>query len=95
MTIETKDNLAELERRFVEAANALGRFRDSHGFEPGVRVEARYQDEPVRSGVIAPFGEAWSTVDHTSVPVILENGRTQPWPMSYLTIIPEVAPCRT
>lgn len=78
--------LQELEETYYAAANALTRYKREHGFKPGARVVARFRDEPEKRGVIAPYGDAWSTVMHMSVPVLLDNGRLQPWNMSDLTV---------
>lgn len=83
-----RGELDELEETYCIAANALNKYRDARGFNPGVRVEARYRDEPVVFGVIAPYGDDWSRVDEMHVPVIKDNGRWQPWKMSDLTVVP-------
>ena len=77
--------LKRLERNYYKAANALVAYRREHGFEPGTKVIAQFRNEPPISGIIAPYGEAWGSVYHMMVPVLLETGRLQPWMMSDLT----------
>lgn len=82
------DELEGLTERYCEAAVALTEYRRSHGFNPGVRVVAKYRDDPDKNGTIAPFGPAWHGTHGMFVPVLLDSGVLQPWDMRHLTIIP-------
>lgn len=80
--------LDKLIDQYCKVANRLSEYKRSHGFEPGARVECRFGNQPMKTGEIAPFGEMWSTIDHMSVPVILDDSdRMQPWMISHLKVI--------
>lgn len=79
------NNIEELEENYCVAANALTRYRRENGFEPGARVIARYREEPEKRGVIAEYGEVWNG-HGLNVPVLLDTGILQPWPLSQLTL---------
>lgn len=80
-------DIKSLELDYCKASNALWGYRMRRGFVPGVRVRAQYRQDTPMFGFIAPYGSRWSTVDSMCVPVLLDNGRCQPWSMSMLTII--------
>lgn len=82
-----KPEILRLNDDYYRAANNLTDYRHKNGFEPGVRVRAQYRDDPPKFGVIAGYGDAWQCADHYCVPVRLDSGVLQPWPMSDLKII--------
>lgn len=84
--MKTETDFETLRQNYCEAANALTDYRRKHGWEPGVRVIAQYKADPPKTGVIAPYGQAWNGPSHFCVPVILDAGYVQPWDMSDLAL---------
>lgn len=78
----------KLMETYYKAANALTDYRRANGFDPGVRVEtqSRFGDAPML-GTVDKYGDGWSRCGHESVPVMLDKGYRQPWPMRDLKII--------
>ena len=79
------NKIEELEEAYCVAANALTRYRHENGFEPGARVVTRYREEPEKNGVIAEYGEVWNG-SGLHIPVKLDTGILQPWPLSQLRL---------
>ena len=84
---KSESDIYTLKERFYAAANALHRYKDMHGFVPGVAVVAKFGDNASKIGIIADYGQEWDRADHQSVLVLFSNGRTQPWDVSDLTIL--------
>lgn len=76
---------SELEEAYAIAYNALNDYRHASGFVPGVRVVCKFRDDPEKGGVIAPHGSLWTT-SPLNVPVVLDEGRVQPWSMGDLRL---------
>ncbi len=85
--VKPTSDIEQLEEEYAKACNALSRYRESHGFEPDVRVRCQFRDEPPKTGTIAPYGDAWGSCSKWCVPVLLDAGYRQPWMMSSLTLI--------
>lgn len=77
--------LEKLDAAYIEAANAITNYREDAGFLPGAKVET----DTKKRGTIAEYGNAWISVDHRSVPVILDTGKRQPWSIKSLKLIDE------
>lgn len=78
--------LGQLKEAYCKAALALSRYQESHGLMPGAKVTARFGNDPEKKGTIPPYGRAWYDRLHFHVPVLLDNGRLQPWDMGDLTV---------
>lgn len=84
-----KSEFERIQLDYFKACNRLNRYRQKTGLNPGVRVLCKFRDDPPKKGVIAPYGRDWYDVTTECVPILLDNGRRQPWALGDLTILSE------
>ena len=89
---EKAHSLSELEEAYFKVSNELTRYRQKHGFNPGVCVKtAKTWDGAELYGSIANYGNAWDRSDAHCVPVELfseaRGWYIQPWPISKLEVV--------
>ena len=77
--------IEKLEEKYYRTCNAIERYRHKNGYNPGARVTVRYMDGTDNTGVIAPYGDAW-TNSGINVPIMLDNGGLQLHVITNLTI---------
>lgn len=85
--MEDTKTIEALSEDYYKASVALSKYRRKHGFIPSARVRGQCHDGSPMTGTIADFGDVWHYADSASVPVVKDDGRIQPWPMSDLAII--------